>query len=77
MQWLTMFGLALNFAGTLLIAFSFGKNIGEAHQEDDRGRIVYLASFLRPRWFWCGLIVLGAGFLFQIAAEAVRAVGTQ
>lgn len=77
MQWLTAIGLGLNFAGTVLIAFSFGKNIGEAHQEDERGRIIYLASFLHPRWFWCGLTLLGGGFLCQFVVEAVRALGTR
>jgi len=59
-------GLILNFVGTLLIAFSFGKNIGDAHQDDSKGRPVYLASFLYPRMFRIGMVLLILGFLVSI-----------
>jgi len=59
-------GLILNFIGSLLIAFSFGKNIADAHQEDSKGRRIYLASFLRPRMFKVGMLLLIIGFLLSI-----------
>jgi hypothetical protein len=58
--------LILNFVGTVMIAFAFGKNIEDAHQEDKKGRPIYLASFLRPRLFKVGMFVLIAGFFISI-----------
>jgi hypothetical protein len=63
---ITQTGLILNFIGTVLVACAFGANLGGAYQEDDKGRRIYLASFLRPRMFWLGLALLGAGFLLQL-----------
>lgn len=60
------FGLILNFPGTVMIALSFGKNLAEAHQIDDKGRKIYLASFLSPKLFRWGLFLLIIGFLLQI-----------
>jgi len=60
------FGLILNFLGTIMIALSFGKNLFEAHQIDDKGRKIYLASFLSPKLFKLGLLLLIIGFLLQI-----------
>ena len=59
-------GLILNFIGTIMIALSFGKNLEEAHQEDKKGRRVYLASFLYPRAFYVGCLLLAVGFLLQL-----------
>ena len=59
-------GLILNIAGTLLISFSFGKNLEEAHQFDDKGRKIYLASFLHPREFKWGITLLCIGFILQL-----------
>jgi len=59
-------GLILNIAGTLLISFSFGKNLEEAHQFDKKGRKIYLASFLHPNWFNWGIALLGFGFFLQL-----------
>jgi len=59
-------GLIFNFAGTILIAFSFGKNRGEANQNDDKGRKTYLASFLYPGLFKIGISLIILGFLLQI-----------
>ena len=42
-------GLIFNFIGTLMVAASFGKNLGEGYQIDSSGNKVYLASFLYPR----------------------------
>ncbi len=70
--WLGAFGLLLNLFGTVMVACSFGKNLGEAHQQDDRGRKIYLASFLHPSWFWFGLGLLAAGFLCQLVVEVQR-----
>lgn len=58
--------LILNSVGTLLVAFSFGKNIEEAYQTK-KSRItkkevqIYLASFLHPAWFkiGCALVIIG------------------
>jgi hypothetical protein len=63
MKYMLYIGLILNIAGTLLISFSFGKNLAEAHQIDDKGRKIYLASFLHPQWFKWGIALLGIGFL--------------
>jgi len=59
-------GLILNIIGTLLVSFSFGTNLGEAHQIDDKGRKIYLASFLHPGWFKSGITLLVIGFFMQL-----------
>ena len=61
-------GLVLNLLGTLFVAFSFGQNLEEAYQEDEKGRRIYLASFLHPTLFNVGLILLGLGFVLQLFA---------
>lgn len=61
-------GLILNFIGTVFVACAFGPNLGEAYQEDDKGRHIYLASLLHPRMFRLGLALLGGGFLLQLVA---------
>ena len=48
-----------------MIAFSFGKNLEEAHQIDNKGRRVFLASFLHPKLFYWGLIIIILGFVLQ------------
>ncbi len=63
---LTRAGLTLNIVGTLMVAFSFGENLGEAYQFDSKGRKVYLASFLRPMLFRWGIGLLVLGFALQI-----------
>ena len=63
--WLKL-GIILNFVGTVLIAFSFGSNLGEAHQTDRKGRKVYLAAFLHPRLFCVGMLLLALGFGLQL-----------
>jgi membrane protein DedA with SNARE-associated domain len=62
---LARLGLLLNVVGTLMIAWSFGKNLEEAHQFDEKGRKVYLASFLRPRCFTWGMVIIVLGFVLQ------------
>lgn len=62
------FGLLLNVVGTVMIAFSFGKNIEDAHQIEKQGREVYLASFLRPKLFRWGLVIIILGFVLQFIA---------
>ena len=62
---LTRVGLILNIMGTIMIAFSFGKNFEEAHQVDKKGRKVYLASFLYPKLFNWGLVIIIVGFVLQ------------
>ena len=66
---MTRAGLILNIVGTLMVAFSFGKNLAEAHQHDRKGREVYLASFLRPKLFWWGIGLLVLGFGLQIISR--------
>lgn len=56
----------LNFGGTVLVALSFGRNFGGAYQTDERGRRIYLASFLYPWLFRLGLALAAVGFLFQL-----------
>ncbi len=60
----TRLGLLLNVVGTVMIAFSVGKNPGDAHQIV-KGREIYLASVLRPKLFYCGLVVIIVGFVLQ------------
>ena len=61
-------GLILNLIGTVLIAFSFGKNLEDANQPDKnkKGRKIYLASFVSPLKFKIGMVLLFLGFLIQI-----------
>ncbi len=65
---LSRFGLFLNLAGTIMIAFAVGKNLADAHQLDKKGRKVHLASFLHPKLFTCGLVVIILGFVLQLMA---------
>lgn len=66
MKFILYIGLILNIVGTFLIAFSFGKNVEEAHQFDKKERKIYLASFLHAGWFKWGIALLGVGFLLQL-----------
>ena len=61
-------GLILNLIGTLLIAFSLSKNLGGAYQKDEKGRKIYLASFVSPTMFKIGIGLVMLGFLLQIIA---------
>lgn len=65
---LARFGLLFNLAGTIMVAMSFGKNLGDAYQTNKKGQRVYLASFLYPKLFHWGLITLAVGFLVQFFA---------
>ena len=65
-------GLVLNIAGAVMIAFSFGKNLADAHQMDGKGRKVYLVSFLRPKVFKLGVAVLIFGFILQLVGSDQR-----
>jgi hypothetical protein len=65
---LTKTGLVLNIVGTVMVALSFGKNLADAHQIDEKGRKVYLASYLHPKVFVWGLAVITLGFMFQLVA---------
>ena len=62
---LTKLGLLLNIVGTIMIAFSFGKNREDAHQVDEKERKIYLASFLRPKLFRWGVVIIIFGFGLQ------------
>ena len=63
---LSRLGLIFNIMGTLVVAISFGKNLEEAHQVDAKNRKVYLASFLYPKLFKVGLILIVLGFFLQM-----------
>ncbi len=65
---LARLGLFLNIAGTVMIALSFGRNLEDAYQSDKKGRKVYLASFLHPKLFSRGLILIVLGFILQLMA---------
>jgi hypothetical protein len=69
-DWFTLsrIGLIFNFVGTVMIALSFGRNLGEAYQTDQKGRRIYLASFLSPLLFKVGLVLAALGFLLQLLA---------
>jgi hypothetical protein len=71
---LNFFGLLLNLAGTPMLAFAFGKNPGGAGIRDDQGHVTYLASLLRPKLFWCGLLVMGV-YALQLAVAWLSARG--
>jgi hypothetical protein len=63
---LTNLGLILNAIGSFMVAISFGENLGGAYQNDKKGKPIYLASFLRPKSFRIGLLIMGVGFVLQI-----------
>lgn len=65
---LAKMGLVLNILGTVMIALSFGKNLADAHQLDEKGRKIYLASFLHPKLFNWGLAIIILGFILQLVA---------
>ena len=61
----TRIGLFLNFLGTIMISFSFGKHLGGGYDVNKKGEKIYLSSFLYPKLFRWGLIILGFGFVLQ------------
>jgi protein-S-isoprenylcysteine O-methyltransferase Ste14 len=61
MGYLLLSGLVLNLIGLILIAMSFG-SMSQTPQMDERGRTTYSASFLYPRLFQWGIILLIIGF---------------
>lgn len=67
-MFLAKIGLVLNIVGTLIVALSFGKNLEDAHQFDNKGRKIYLASFLHPKLFYWGLAIIIIGFILQVMA---------
>jgi len=54
-----------------MIAFSFGKNLGDAYQLDKKGKKIFLVSFLYPKFFKLGLAFLTIGFFLQLSANKV------
>jgi len=62
----TKIGPVLNLVGTLMIAFSFGKNLADAYQMDRKGRKIFLASFLYPKLLKWGLVLIIFGFILQL-----------
>jgi len=65
---LAKMGLVLNILGTVMIALSFGKNLRDAHQLDEKRRKIYLASLLHPKLFNWGLAIIILGFILQLVA---------
>ncbi len=63
MVFLNLLGLAFNFIGALLIAFSVIKNPGQAHQMVNEKKL-YLASVVLNRFRW-GIGIFALGFLIQ------------
>ena len=61
-------GLVLNIIGSLFIAFSFGKNLADAHQTDKNNKKIFLASFLHPSLFRNGIVLIILGFLLMLIA---------
>ena len=61
-------GLILNLLGTIIIAISFGKNLADAHQINNKGQKIYLASFLYPKLFWLGISLIILGFIMQLVS---------
>jgi hypothetical protein len=51
-----------------MIAISFGKNLSDAHQINDKGQKIYLASFLHPKTFWFGMLLIIIGFIVQLVS---------
>ena len=68
---LTRLGLFLSFSGTVMVSFSFGRNREDANQPDEKGRPVYLASFLHPKLFKLGLSLISFGFIFQFVGTFI------
>lgn len=62
---LTRWGLLFNIVGTIMIAKSFGKNPENASQNDEKGGKIYLASFLHPKLFTWGMVIIIFGFVLQ------------
>ena len=62
---LAQFSIIVSFIGALFLAFSVIKNPREAHQMDDRGRKLYLASVVLSK-FRIGIWLLVAGFVLQL-----------
>jgi hypothetical protein len=68
---LGVLGALLTLIGSIMIAISVGKNLEEAHQIDDKGRKVYLATINHPSLFPWGITVLIIGFSFLFAQNIV------
>ncbi len=69
LDFLEPMGLFLNLVGGLCIAFSFGKPLHEAYQEDKKGRKRYLAMFHHPRLFKLGISLLILGFFLSLVSN--------
>jgi hypothetical protein len=61
----TRLGLIMNFVGTIMISVSFGKHLGEGYNLNEKGKKIYLTSFLHPCLFRWGIVLLGFGFILQ------------
>lgn len=69
---MTLAGLLANCFGAVFLALSFGRNLGDAYQNDAKGRKIYLASFTRPSFFKAGLALTAIGFVLQLIPEVQR-----
>lgn len=67
-NFLSDIGLVLNIAGTLLVAFAFGKfpkEFGGSTTGDD-GKEYHFSYLIHPRWFKYGVGIILTGFLAQL-----------
>jgi len=62
-------GLLMNFVGTLMMAFSFGKSTVGTEEVTDNGKVYSTASFKHPLLFKWGVILLSMGFLISLIAD--------
>jgi hypothetical protein len=63
-------GLIFNLIGSIMIAFSIGKNYEGAYQTKNNKKI-YLASIMSPTLFWWGIWLLIVGFGLSIADTVI------
>jgi hypothetical protein len=63
----TLLGLILNFAGTVLVAFSFKRGTVMAWQEKDKNPKMQYMIYYSPSMFKLGIFMIASGFIFQIA----------
>ena len=74
-EWLALFGLAANLAGTVLLAYSFGPAM-DGYQTDEKGRTIILAAFRKPSFFRPGIALVAIGFLVQVPAALKAALAS-
>ena len=61
----TLIGLALNLAGTVMVAFTFKRGHVEAYQEKDKNPKMESMVQYRRWLFRVGIVLISIGFLLQ------------